>query len=275
MPTRAVWLISAVLVFCSGVDAASFAQNSSADSSILAAASWSGSVFSHRAGGYLCWLGDREGALRLEVVETPGESGAVAAVRDADPLDMLDPLLTRTGNGWTLILGPEGTGTLNAWDREWRKVPQGLAQVVRLVTVVLQEHPRRPRFDFAVAAGPRSGWTGIPRPVFAGSAFPADQGEGSWRYQLPPLELDAAEQASATDFRSRLTSRGRGTGGAGEVVSLDWIPSADGERRALVVTSSRRPGTLRLGPVRRMAVKSPEPEVFLPLWPLSQFLESR
>lgn len=227
---------------------------------------WSASAYSYQAGGSVCWIQDAEGSLRLELFNGPADPGD----------ESLEPLLTRNGDGWTLILGPTETGTLNAWNREWQAVPQGLAQVVRLVTESLRCYPdEKPRFSFASPLTDGGIWGGIPSPAFLDARLSRTAGSLSWRYQLASIELESSEASFEPDFRQRMTSRGRGTGGAGEIVELKWRKAPNQEGLSLEVASSRRPGTLRLDPVRARTVSVPEPEVFLPLWPLSQFYEIR
>lgn len=271
-----VWILLVAFILIRGTCGDSLADQAPEGQTLLTAAAWRGSAYSHRASGIICWLSGEDGSLRVEVSEAAATPFADATGAGTNPLDRLQPLLTRRGNGWTMILGPDDAGTLNAWGKEWRQVPPGLAQVVRLVTVSLRDFPRsRPDFDFASQAGPPQRWADIPRPKFLGSGFSAGHGKGSWLYQLSPLELEDAAGAGKVNFRSGMVARGRGTGGNGEIISLEWIPVPGADDTALEITSSRRPGTLRLDPPRVVAVKKPEPEVFLPLWPLSQFIETR
>ncbi|MEN8005514.1 MAG: hypothetical protein ABFS42_00775 [Candidatus Krumholzibacteriota bacterium] len=268
------WLVSLAWFWWVGQEAA--AAPAGEDHSILTATAWTASVYSRQARGTICWLGGEDGSLRVEVAESPAESFDPAPRPDTNPLETLGSLLDRTGDGWTLILGPEDTGTLNAWGREWRQVPAGLAQLARLVTVSVRDYPhQRPDFSFAMFTASHGGGGGIPRPYFTAFGSTTDPGDDTWRFQLSSLELEDGGERPVTGFRGRMVARGRGTGGQGEVVSLGWFRPPGADRYGLEVTSSRRPGTLRLEPPLDMAVKTPEPEVFLPLWPLSQFLETR
>ena len=272
----AAWVLLVALVLVFFPDRDSQADQLPTGHSFLTATSWTASAYSRHAGGIICWLPGKDGSLRVEVSEEPAVFDGSTPQAGSNPFDNLESVLNWKGDGWTMILGPDDTGTLNAWGREWRHVPRGLAQIVRLVTVSLRDYPlHRPAFGFASFTGPQCRWARIPHPRILLSRSRPDGCEGTWRYQLSSLELEVAEEPTGTGFRHNMVARGRGTGGHGEVVSLTWFSSPGIEGYGLEITSSRRPGTLRLEPPRELAVKTPEPEVFLPLWPLSQFLEIR
>ena len=243
-----------------------------AGQTFLTSTSWSASAYSEHVGGAACWLFGEDGSLRVEVLRDPE---GIAELPNQVPAD-LEPLMTWTGNGWTLVLGPEGNGTLNAWGREWSKVPAGLAQVVRMVTSSLQNFPGRPpEFPFAFLVGDSRGTGTIPRPGMLGSKT-TSAGDGDvWRYQLAPLVLQEAEDQDVPGFRRKMTARGRGAGGVGEILVLRWTRPAGHGGFGLRIGSSRRPGTLNLDPPSNLAVVAPDPEVFLPLWPLAHFFKSR
>ena len=240
--------------------------------SFLTSTFWSASAYSEHAGGAACWLIGDDGSLRVEVLREPEDVAELPRPTDAD----LEPLLTWTGNGWTLVLGPDGNGTLNAWGREWQQVPVGLAQVVRVVTASLQSFPGRPpEFPFAFFVGDSQGTGIIPRPKMLGSEPTSTGDPDVWRYQLAPLVLQETEDEDVPGFRRKMTTRGRGAGGVGEILVLKWIRPEGQEGFGLRIGSSRRPGTLNLDPPRNLAVAAPEPEVFLPLWPLAHFFKTR
>jgi hypothetical protein len=234
----------------------------------LTSTNWSASVFSHNAGGSVCWIMGEDGSVRVEVLldpegtgEDPGQAGSGGDVN-------LEALMSWTGDGWTLVLGPDGNGTLNGWGKEWEMVPADLSSVVRLITASLQNFPIRPvEFSFASSVGQSRGKAGIPRPGILGSDANGEADADVWRYQLTSSDTPG--------FRKKMTARGRGAGGMGEILVLHWWQSAGQDGYALAIGSSRRPGTLNLGPPRNLAVDMPDPEVFLPLWPLSQFFEAR
>ena len=273
-PATWIFMVSLVLMFFS--DREPLAGEPPTGHSYLSATSWTASAYSRHAGGIICWLPGKDGSLRIEISEGPAVSVGPASGSGTDPLENLESVLTWAGDGWTMILGPDDSGTLNAWGREWRHVPLGLAQMARLVTVALHDYPaRRPEFSFASSTGLSCQWARIPQPHFLVSPVIPDRCESTWSYQLSPLELEDGGNIPQPVFRDNMVARGRGTGGRGEVVSLKWFSQPGIERYGLVITSSRRPGTLRLEPPRDLAVNTPEPEVFAPLWPLSQFIETR
>jgi len=274
-PTSRFRILWALLIGMSGqvfLISIALAETPPAGQSWLTSTSWSASAYSEHAGGAACWLIGDNGSLRVEVLRDPN---GVAERPNQTRVD-LEPLLTWTGNGWTLVLGPDGNGTLNAWGREWRQVPVGLAQVVRMVTALLQNFPGRPpEFPFASLVGDSRGTGIIPRPNMLGSG-PSSAGEGDvWRYQLAPLFLQETEDQDVPGFRRKMTARGRGAGGVGEILVLRWTRSAGQEGFGLRIGSSRRPGTLILDPPGNLAVAAPDPEVFLPLWPLAHFFKPR
>jgi hypothetical protein len=242
----------------------------------LTSTNWSASAYAQHEGGSACWLVGDNGSLRVEVLRDPEGSAELSTEPRTGITPKLEPLLTRSGNGWTLVLGPDGNGTLNAWGREWRQVPEGLAQMVRLVTASLRIYPGRPpEFPFASSVGPSRRPGVIPRPKVLGfDPSPAVDAD-VWRYQLAPLLLRVIEDEEEAGFRRKMTTRGRGAGGLGEVLVLNWSRPAGQAGYGLRIGSSRRPGTLSLEPPRDLAVTKPDPEVFLPLWPLSQFFETR
>lgn len=244
--------------------------------SFLTSTTWSATAFTHHARGTVCWLAGDDGSLRVEVRQEPElVAGIIAESGTGSPPD-LEPLLTRTGEGWTLVLGPDGNGTLNAWGREWRTAPASLAQMVRLLTASLGNYPgRRPEFPFATSVGRSRRRGSIPRP----KTLEFDQSDVEdadvWLFQIPPLDLESNEAGGVAGFRRNMIDRGRGAGGRDEIVILRWFRPGGQKEYGLRIGSSRRPGTLRLTPPRDFAVETPEAEVFLPIWPLSQFLETR
>jgi hypothetical protein len=189
----------------------------------LHVAVWDAAAYSHRVSGPLGWLRGPDGSLRLEL----GAEGP-----DADPRTLLE----RSGDGWTLILGPEGEGTLNAWGREWRRVDPGLASLARE----------------AVAFFDRTGAEAERRRLVV-----PDLGEGD----------RPADQAAS--LRRELVRRGRGRGGRGEIIVLERFAPGD-PAGAFEIRSTRRPGRIRVGVPSTRPLVCPIPEVFLPLWPLDE-----
>jgi len=243
--------------------------------SFLTSTTWSATAFTQHAGGTVCWLPGGDGSLRVEVRrESDPDAGNVESGAGVPP--DLEPLLKRTGEGWTLVLGPDGKGTLNAWGREWRTAPASLSRMVRLIIVSLRDYPgRRPDFPFAVSAGQSPRRDVIPRPKTRKSDQSRVGDADVWRFQIPPLDLESNEGRGVAGFRRKMTARGRGAGGRDEIVALRWSSHDGQEGYGLLIGSSRRPGSLRLKPPRDLVVKTPRVEAFLPMWPLSQFLETR
>ncbi len=235
---------------------------------LLSSTQWSASAYSQHADGAVCWLIGDDGSLRIEILRDPEGDGEQSNRSRTGAAVDLEPLMTWTGDGWTLVLGPDGNGTLNAWGREWEQVPVGLAQMARLVTAALQDYPSRPvDLPFASAVGQSPPNEGIPRPRMLDPNATGEAESDVWRYQLTSMD--------SPGFRGKMTTRGRGAGGVGEILVLRWWRPAGQEGYGLRIGSSRRPGTLNLDPPNNLAVGVPDPEVFLPLWPLSQFFDPR
>jgi hypothetical protein len=239
------------------------------ESARVTSARWTASAFSHHAAGSLCWIRAQDGSLRVEVLLENGEAPDEPQVPGIPAGPDLAPLFSRTGEGWTLVLGPGEEGTLNPWDREWRQVPAGLAQLARLVTTYVDVFPERPS-GYSSSCSQPTGRIYQPRVLRSGDDLsPA----GVDRFELAPLGLDENPDDFRNSFRRNLTDRGRGRGGPGEMIVLRWDQAGNQDSPGLTIRSSRRPGELHLeGPVQK-AISSPDPEVFLPLWPLSQFFE--
>ena len=136
-------------------------------------------------------------------------------------------LLERRGQGWTVVAGRAGEGTRNAWDREWRSIERPLAFL-----------------------------------LLAGADLLAEAPEGPWHARRVIRDPEAAPR-----LRQRLSARGRGRGGPGEV-----LDARGGEDGWVVLSSSRRPGSVRLGQIRHHPVVYPVREAFVPLWPLAELV---
>jgi hypothetical protein len=265
---RLFLVLAGLLLMPSGV----LALDDSAARSLLHYTNWRASAFSRQAGGTVCWLAGEDGSLRLELRRGPaGFASPLVEGQDGFPPD-LGPLLDQSGEGWTLVLGPDDTGTLNAWGREWRRPPSGLVQLVRLVTAVMVHHPGPIPDPGFVRAYPRKNDVGripVPKVVRVGQtpAVPSN----TRRYQLGNLGSPASEPSSDEDFRGRMTARGLGGGGDLEVVVLDWGEGPGRGAGGVRIRSTRRPGTLELEALRSQEVPVPAPEFFLPLWPMVRF----
>ena len=90
------------------------------------------------------------------------------------------------------------------------------------------------------------------------------------RVEIPGLTADGSPAGGAVGFRDAMARRGRGRGGPGEVVILERLVGDPESPWAFEIRSTRRPGRIRVGPSSEMALACPVPEVFLPLWPLSE-----
>jgi hypothetical protein len=268
-----LFLVFGLLVTC---PCDSMADQDPAGHTFLTSTNWSASAFSHYAGGTACWVTGEDGSLRVEVLrdsdKRPDVTPEISEEGDPD----LTPLVTWSGDGWTMILGPDDEGTLNAWGREWRQVPVSLAQLVRLITASVMSYPvRPPEFSFARAIWPSGPGADISRPKILDS-LPARPEVGEvWRFQLATLDLEATRKDELPSFRRNMTARGRGTGGQSEILELRWSRASGPGGFSLSIGSSRRPGALHLDRPRNQGMVSPEPEIFTPLWPLSQFFETR
>ena len=179
-------------------------QDAAPGESVLHYTNWTATAYSRHAGGTACWISGADGSLRVELRRGPaGFTGDAPAAEGNHGRD-LQPLLERTGEGWTMVLGPDDTGTLNAWDREWREPPAGLVQMVRLVTGALAAHPGpRPDFAFCEPFPAKQDPGPIPRPRWAAQGPQASKDAGFWRYlrDHSGLEVDQIERLRGAHWR--------------------------------------------------------------------------
>lgn len=248
---------------CPSSPASAFLDTLSRPSDQLRFLWWEGQVLGQSQPGSACWVRGDDGSVRLEVLpDGRAETGP-------------GPLLRQEGQGYTLVLGPEDGGTFNPWGREWRTVAEATASWVRFLTGWLDGgDPAALAEKGRIRLLPDSAATVAPRPRCLPLAAAAV------RVQLPMLEDPATGRGSAgTDpggqpggsFRRAMTGRAAGRGGNQEVLTLRPEP---GPCPAVwTLTSSRKPGRLRLGPVAVWSTGPLVPEVFLPLWPLGQLLD--
>ncbi len=195
---------------------------------------WALRTWGYRSEGFFGWI--KSGTdVRLEILESSCPS--------TSDVDGLQRLWRQDGEGWTLIAGSGGGGTINRWGREWRPldpVQQGL---------LLQVAEKLPRL---LAAG--------------------NPGERSVSFILPPAPRPGMTPA----FRENLVVRGLGQGGLGQIITLaEKVPGAAAAGELLVnLTSSRRPGVVSLYICWQGVPGGEVPlEVFAPLWPLGDFLK--
>lgn len=144
----------------------------------------------------------------------------------------------RQGTGWTLVAAGNGQGTLNPWDEPWRELPPFMAILTQSVACALEDLPSR---DL----------------------------RSTHRFTRQLVVPPAPDTRGHSDLRAELKSRGLGQGGGGELIAIKVEP---GPAR-LSLTSSRRPGELVLTLYREgIPLGEVAPELFAPLWPLSEFL---
>lgn len=210
----------------------------------LVLAGWSARALGRQADGYLAWVRNGGGDLRLEILGPGGEGSEGAGgstLRDDD--EALAALLARRGTGWTLVAGSgDNPGVVAPWDREWRPAPAGLAALARAV------------------AGARPGSRS--RLVLDGGDV-AEAGSGEAR---PGSGRPAGPRPAGT-LRAALAERGRGGGGPGERLVV-----AGGPGGVVTIVSSRRPGALAVHPRPPRGVAGDPAAVFTPWWPLAELL---
>jgi hypothetical protein len=231
----------------------------------LQLARWSAAAFGHSAGGLLCWIEGADGSLRLELLTLPVGPVPDGACPGGGTGDVdLQPVLVQDGEGWTLILGPDGQGTLNEWDREWRHAPAGLGQLVLAALAELQTGA-----SGRTASRPLSNTY---RPRFRGAREGRGGNSPTRVVEISGLGDGVVAPAARRTLRGLLVERGRGLGGAGEIVTMVRAAGDTGVS-CLRIRSSRRPGALLVGAPAARPVAAVPGEVFLPLWPLSDLLE--
>lgn len=105
------------------------AQAADTDQGMQSGDLWSGcweiSLLGHHSSGRFCWLDDPDQGIRVEVSrESVPETCPEAA--HGPWQDFLHPLFYRRGPGWTAVLGPDQSGALQAWGREWQSIQPAL-----------------------------------------------------------------------------------------------------------------------------------------------------
>jgi hypothetical protein len=240
----------------------------------LRTAGWLATAYGEEIGGFACWIAAADTALRLEILvaqETPDRAAATIPDRRREAL------LARRGDGWTYArAGRRQPGLLNRWDDEWRAVSPDFSRLLQRVALKLEAGRA---VDTAVTpavdgeGGGLSRWRATggerrARPVaerLAGEMWVAVPGDPTG---------DGTPGAAEAVWRRDLVARGRGRGGLAEAFVLTWTePDGDGTAPQLVVSSVRRPGSVRLWLLTTEPIRYPDPETFLPLWPLAQILE--
>ena len=235
-------------------------------------AHWQASAFSEARHGFCCWMIDPAGSLRLEI-------SAPAGPWDNDQGH--ESLLAWDGDGWTLILGEPGQGTLNRWREQWRNSPPGLE---RLIRAALSEFPAKEfEISFDGISPSHKGFRPQPRNSSSGSAR-KNHYKRRWEVSSRFLVLDDDQKSISgppqESFRVKMIERGSGRGGAAEIFTQEffiptnghfdrdpWVPGT-----RMLLSSSRRPGRLQLEVVALQLHLEVPSEAFLPLWPLDKFL---
>ena len=265
-----LWSVTSLLLFLFFLLPADCPADETASRSVLAR--WRATAFGEARQGLCCWVTGPEGALRLEVS---------APQRPGEPARRIGSLLAWEGDGWTLILGEPGQGTLNRWREQWRQPPPGLEPLVRagLADWSDEEIPTSPGGISNRPGGRPSAWRS-PSPELRGRIHLER------RWEAPLLSLAPGHGPALIpgfdpdSFRNRMIRRGSGRGGSAEIVTLEFSIPAGGRRAAgpwspgtrLLVSSSRRPGQLQLDLLDSTFHPDLSVEAFLPLWPLGWFL---
>jgi len=224
---------------------------------------WRGSAFGRAVTGNFLLLTDPEGFLRLELSRTE-QALDEAALRS---------LLAWTGDGWCVVQGDPGEGTVGPWNDKWDRLDRSVGIWLVLAAAHLNQTDMDPTELTAWGIEARSvGAAPQPRPRFRTTGPSAER----FRYRMPEVaRLQAAspaETAPRLGFRAAQLQRAAGHGSAGEILTLERHRSADGRLSRLVLRASRKPGDLRLDQLSERPVRYDVNEVFVPLWPLADVL---
>ncbi len=222
----------------------------------LGSARWRTRYWGRSFQGVACWILGSGGEARVEIAPLDSLPGA--------PGQELQRLLTRQGEGTTIVCPDAQTMLLQPWGGEWRQVePPLTAELQALARAAMAA--RDPR---------RAGWDSWARVLPEVARAPARlrwlRARAAADRQLR-LEVGEPPGDSPGGLRRALVARGSGRGGPGEIWRLSW--RAPGSEPRLEINSSRWPGGLEIWQTRAMAVDYPEYETFLPLWNLADLLE--
>lgn len=235
---------------------------------------WRAAALGQARSGTFLLLNDQDGFLRVELVATDdGHSSA-------EPLDATEirSLLAWDGEGFCVVQGAPGQGTLGRWHEEWRRLGMAPGIWLALAAAGLTGQDPSPA-DLAawgVTTVPGSG-SSSPRPVFRSG----DTLSRVSHFVVPPLvrfrdvgavEDPGPETRRETGFRDRQVAAGRGRGTAGETLTVTRRLDRTGKLAALTLSSSRKPGAVRLDRLAAGAVVYAVDEVYVPLWPLADVL---
>jgi len=232
---------------------------------------WRASAFGRSVAGNFCLLTDPAGFLRLDLSrETTPRPLDSRTVRD---------LLEWSGQGWCLVQGDIGEGTLGPWFERWDRLDRPLGIWLALSAIHLE--PDGPSVAQLAAWGvrPRPGSVAAqPRPFFTTTGPVALRAS----FQVPGLarlahdgtsisSVDSSPQASG--FRGGHIRQGGGRGTSGEILTVERTLDAEGAVSSLTLRSSRKPGSMRLDGLIQHPVSYVVEEVFVPLWPLGDVLD--
>ena len=214
---------------------------------------WEGSILSRENNGVAVWATDSAGNLRSEIMMD--SSSAFSS-------DLNNILNWAGGEGWTLISVASGGGTFSRWFEEWQELPPYLDIWQRVIISQIGGGLNLPAQVREITPEGRV----LQLPLFNESK---DQAIFK-RFQLPQWnqKMDSTLK-NGPKIRKILTRRGHGRGGMETVINLTRASDGPSETR---ITSSRFPGSIRLGPVQPVKTEIFNDEVFLPWWPLSEII---
>ena len=88
--------------------------------------------------------------------------------------------------------------------------------------------------------------------------------------QLPSIVLEGdADRTGGVSFRRAMARRGRGRGGRRNILN---VAEAEGKKPQMIISSTHEPGTLILSHFKAMTAEYRAEEVFLPWWPLADYV---
>jgi len=248
------WLVAGFAALISGFfpqQIAIAAEETDEISTQIYLASYDIGAFSYHDSGELLWLAVQQGDLRLEIrrrdASRQDDKDGLPSALEAN---LVKHLLEQNGQGWTAILNGAGDETLNSWGEGWDFPPAGLGIAVAALTDGLVSGPYKfLRSETTWRAGQKSSPT---QSLVIPSLRPGDE--------------------KKVGFRNQMASRGYGRGGDGEILQLRWALSPERGEPTLHVSASKWPGELKLRMIATYTARIAVPEVFVPLWPLSELV---
>ncbi len=246
-----IFILFWVFLFGAGATGSVAAQDiPSGSNQKLYFVSWEGQFLSWQRQGVACWLHDEKGNLRFEIML--GGQGTFS--------ENLEKILDWKGaRGWTVISVENGAGTFSRWLEQWQELPPSLDTWLRVVVAQTSGGLPLPPQVLDISPGGRP----LALPLFKNVWL----GPRVKRLQLPELSQKIGNSLqTGHGFRGQMIRRGHGRGGHETVLNL---AGAHGGASGVRITSSHRPGTLHLGPLRAISAEFNPEEAFLPWWPLS------